>query len=144
MCLYSLYAGTAKPLKLSHYIIGPYPPPRGSFLVYSKQNSSKKILHSFCPHFPQCSVVLCGHHKGLNTLLPVRRGRKDGRDYKGRPVARDTPFLSVGHRGKYRAASKSTHQKFGYFLSIFLQAVSADITKNSAVGNILQYLNHEY
>jgi hypothetical protein len=24
------------------------------------------------------------------------------------------------------------------------QAVSADITKNSAVGNIMQHLNHEY
>jgi hypothetical protein len=41
-------------------------------------------------------------------------------------------------------ASKSTHEKFGYFLSISQQAVSADITKNSAVGNIMQYLNHEY
>ncbi len=43
-----------------------------------------------------------------------------------------------------RAASKSPHQKFGYFLSISLQAVSVDITKNSAVGNIIQYFNHEY
>jgi hypothetical protein len=24
------------------------------------------------------------------------------------------------------------------------QAVSADITKNSAVGNIMEYLNHQY
>jgi hypothetical protein len=38
------------------------------------------------------------------------------------------------------AASKSPHQKFGYFLSIFQQAVSADITKNWAV----EYSNHEY
>jgi hypothetical protein len=30
------------------------------------------------------------------------------------------------------------------FLSISQQAVSADITKNSAVGNIMQYLNHKY
>jgi hypothetical protein len=36
-----------------------------------------------------------------------------------------------------RAASKSPH-----FLSISQQAVSAD--KNSAVGNITQYLNLEY
>jgi hypothetical protein len=43
-----------------------------------------------------------------------------------------------------RAASKSPHQKFGYFLSVSQQAVSADITKNSAIGNIMQYLNHEY
>jgi hypothetical protein len=28
--------------------------------------------------------------------------------------------------------------------SISQQAVSADITKNSAVGNIMQYLNHKY
>jgi hypothetical protein len=34
-----------------------------------------------------------------------------------------------------RAASKSPHQKFGYYLFISQQAVSADITKNSAVGN---------
>ncbi len=39
-----------------------------------------------------------------------------------------------------RAASKSPHWKFGYFLSISQQEVSADITKNSAVAN----LNHEY
>jgi hypothetical protein len=38
-----------------------------------------------------------------------------------------------------RAASKSPH-----FLSISQQAVSADITKDSAVGNITQYLNLEY
>jgi len=62
MCLYSLYAGTANPLKLSHYTVQSAPVPRGSFLVYSKENRSKKILHSSCPHFPQCSVVLCGHH----------------------------------------------------------------------------------
>jgi hypothetical protein len=34
-----------------------------------------------------------------------------------------------------RAASKSPHSKFGYFLSISQQAVSADIIQNSAVGN---------
>ncbi len=33
-----------------------------------------------------------------------------------------------------RAASKSTHYKFGYFLSISQRAVSADITKNSAIA----------
>jgi hypothetical protein len=33
-----------------------------------------------------------------------------------------------------RAASKSTHYKFGYFLSISQQAVSAVITKNSAIA----------
>jgi hypothetical protein len=38
-----------------------------------------------------------------------------------------------------REASKS-----GYFLSISQQGVSADITKISSVGNIMQYLNHEY
>jgi hypothetical protein len=43
-----------------------------------------------------------------------------------------------------RAANKSPHKKFGYFLSISQQAVSADITKNSVVGNIVRYLNHEY
>ncbi len=43
-----------------------------------------------------------------------------------------------------RAVSKSLHKKFGYFLSISQQAVSADITKNSAVGNIMHYLNHQY
>ncbi len=42
------------------------------------------------------------------------------------------------------AASKSPHSKFGYFLSVSQQAVSANISKNSAVGNIMQYLNHEY
>jgi hypothetical protein len=36
-----------------------------------------------------------------------------------------------------RAASKSPHQKFGYFLSMSQQTVSADIIPNSAVG-ILQ------
>jgi hypothetical protein len=41
-------------------------------------------------------------------------------------------------------ASKSPHEKFGYFLSVFQQAVSADITKNSAVGNSMQYSFHEY
>jgi hypothetical protein len=35
-----------------------------------------------------------------------------------------------------RAARKSPHKKFGYFLSISQQAVSAVINKNSAVGNI--------
>jgi hypothetical protein len=34
-----------------------------------------------------------------------------------------------------RAASKSLHLKFGYFLYISQQGVSADIIKNSAVGN---------
>jgi hypothetical protein len=43
-----------------------------------------------------------------------------------------------------RSAGKSPHKKSGYFLYISKQAVSADITKNSAFGNILQYLNHEY
>jgi hypothetical protein len=43
-----------------------------------------------------------------------------------------------------RAASKSPHYKFGFFISISQQTVSADITKNSAVGNIMQSLNHEY
>jgi hypothetical protein len=33
-----------------------------------------------------------------------------------------------------RAASKNPHKKFGNFLSISQQAVSADITKNSAVA----------
>jgi hypothetical protein len=33
-----------------------------------------------------------------------------------------------------RAASKSPHEKCGYFLSISQQAVFADITKNSAVA----------
>jgi hypothetical protein len=33
-----------------------------------------------------------------------------------------------------REASKSPHTKFGYFLSISQQAVSADNTKNSAVA----------
>jgi hypothetical protein len=40
---------------------------------------------------------------------------------------------------------KGPHKKFGYFLSISQQAVFADITKNSAVGNIImKYLYHEY
>jgi hypothetical protein len=34
-----------------------------------------------------------------------------------------------------RAASKSPHYKFGYFLSISQQEVSANIIQNSAVGN---------
>jgi hypothetical protein len=34
-----------------------------------------------------------------------------------------------------RAASKSPHETFGYFLSISRQEVSADIIQNSAVGN---------
>ncbi len=34
-----------------------------------------------------------------------------------------------------RAASKRPHTKFGYFLSISQQGVSADIIQNSAVGN---------
>jgi hypothetical protein len=33
---------------------------------------------------------------------------------------------------KGRAASKSSHYKFGYFLSMSQQAVSADIIPNSA------------
>jgi len=33
-----------------------------------------------------------------------------------------------------RAANKSPHQKFGYFLSLSQQAVSADIIPNSAIG----------
>jgi hypothetical protein len=33
-----------------------------------------------------------------------------------------------------RAASKSPHKKFGYFLSISKHAVTANITKNSAVA----------
>jgi hypothetical protein len=33
-----------------------------------------------------------------------------------------------------RAASKSPHYKFGYFLSVSEQAVSADIIPNSADG----------
>jgi hypothetical protein len=33
-----------------------------------------------------------------------------------------------------RAASKNPHYKFGYFLSMSQQAVSADIIPNSAVG----------
>jgi hypothetical protein len=43
-----------------------------------------------------------------------------------------------------RTASKSPHYKFGYFLSISQQAISVDITKNSADVNIMQHLNHEY
>ncbi len=43
-----------------------------------------------------------------------------------------------------RAASRKPHSKFGYFLSIPKQPVSADITKNSCFGNIMQYLNQEY
>ncbi len=35
---------------------------------------------------------------------------------------------------KGKAASKSPHEKFGYFLSMSLQGVSADIIPNSAVG----------
>jgi hypothetical protein len=34
-----------------------------------------------------------------------------------------------------RAASKSPHYKFGYFLAISQQGVSADIIQNSAAGN---------
>jgi hypothetical protein len=33
-----------------------------------------------------------------------------------------------------RVASKSPQKKFGYFLSVFPQVVSADIIPNSAVG----------
>jgi hypothetical protein len=43
-----------------------------------------------------------------------------------------------------REASKSPHKKCGYFFSISRQAVFADISKSSAVGNIMQYLKHEY
>jgi hypothetical protein len=43
-----------------------------------------------------------------------------------------------------RAAIKSPHETFGYFLSISQQALSADITKKSAVGIIMKYLNIEY
>ncbi len=35
-----------------------------------------------------------------------------------------------------RAASKSPHKTFGYFLSFSQQEVSADIIQNSAVGNL--------
>ncbi len=35
---------------------------------------------------------------------------------------------------KGRAAIKSPHYKFGYFLSMSQQAVSADINTNSVVG----------
>jgi hypothetical protein len=34
-----------------------------------------------------------------------------------------------------RAASKSPHSKFGYFLSVSQQGVSANIIQNSAFGN---------
>ncbi len=34
-----------------------------------------------------------------------------------------------------RAASKSPHYKFGYFISMSQQAISAGIIQNSAVGN---------
>jgi hypothetical protein len=34
-----------------------------------------------------------------------------------------------------RAANKSPHYKFGHFLSISQQGVSADIIQSSAVGN---------
>jgi hypothetical protein len=50
----------------------------------------------------------------------------------------------VGGIKEGRAASKNPHLKFGYFLSISQQSVSADITRNSAVGNIMPYLYHEY
>jgi hypothetical protein len=43
-----------------------------------------------------------------------------------------------------RAVSKSPHLKIGYFLSISQQAVSADITKNSDIGNIMLNFNHQY
>jgi hypothetical protein len=48
--------------------------------------------------------------------------------------------FSVGNRylisiEEGRGASKSPHTKFGYFLSISQQGVSADIIQNSAVGN---------
>jgi hypothetical protein len=39
------------------------------------------------------------------------------------------PFIEEG-----RAASKSPHEKFGYFLYMPQQAISADIITNSAVG----------
>jgi hypothetical protein len=34
-----------------------------------------------------------------------------------------------------RAASKSPHYTFGYFLSTFQQEIFADVIQNSAVGN---------
>ncbi len=40
-----------------------------------------------------------------------------------------------------RAASKSPHEKFGYFFAIHQQAVSADITKFQL---LVIYLNCEY
>ena len=48
-------------------------------------------------------------------------------------------LLNVADIEEGRAVSKSPHKKFGYFLSISQQAVSADITQNSGVGNIMQY-----
>ncbi len=43
-----------------------------------------------------------------------------------------------------RAGSKSPHEKFGFFLSVSQQAVSADINKSSAVGKTMQDLNYDY
>jgi hypothetical protein len=45
------------------------------------------------------------------------------------------PFLATIEEG--RAASKSPHYKFGYFLSISQQGVSADIIQNSAVRKFM-------
>jgi hypothetical protein len=39
-----------------------------------------------------------------------------------------------------RAASKSHHEKVGYFLSVSQQAVSADINKKTTVGKIVNKL----
>jgi hypothetical protein len=54
------------------------------------------------------------------------------------PSALPTPVLNRGFImcciEEGRAASKSPHYKFGYFLSISQQVVSVDITKNSAVA----------
>ncbi len=47
------------------------------------------------------------------------------------------------HRGRSCGKLKSL-LKIWRFLSIFQHAVSANITKNSAIGNIVQHLNHEY
>jgi hypothetical protein len=44
------------------------------------------------------------------------------------------PDLSHAAIAEGRAASKSPHLKFGYFLSMSQQAVSADIIPNLTVG----------
>jgi hypothetical protein len=50
-------------------------------------------------------------------------------------------MTSIQNIEEGRAAStcKSPQLKFGYFLSISQQPVSADISKNSAVDKIMQY-----